>query len=128
MAQEKKVQKQGEANGSVAKGIALGAGLVAMAAAGYMLFGPEGKSNRKKIKGWTLKAKGEILEALEKMSDVTQDKYESVVEKVSKKYAKVKDVTEDEIKKFEKEARKHWKDIASDLAGAAPKKKAKKAK
>jgi len=121
MAQEKKGEKKDVVKGSVVKGIALGAGLVAMAAAGYMLFGPEGKSNRKKIKGWTLKAKGEILEALEKMSEVTQDKYESVVEKVSKKYAKVKDVTEDEIKKFEKEARKHWKDIENDLS----KKKAK---
>lgn len=102
---------------SLVKNVALGAGVVALAAAGYLLFGPKGKANRKAIKGWTVKAKGEILEGLEKLQDVTKDKYDAIVSSVAKKYAKVKDVLPDEVANFEKEALKHWKSIERDLGG-----------
>jgi len=113
--------KKTEKKPNVMKKIALGAGLVTLAAAGYLLFGPNGKSNRKAIKGWTLKAKGEILEGLEKLQDVTEDKYNAIVTAVAKKYAKAKNALPEEVAKFEKEARKHWKAIEEDLG----KKKAK---
>jgi hypothetical protein len=103
-------------NNNVTKGVAIGAGLVAMAAAGYLLFGPKGKQNRTKIKGWTLKAKGDVLEAIEKLDHVTEDKYHAIVERVAKKYAKAKNTTKAEVARFEKDARKHWKAIEKDLA------------
>jgi len=121
------VQKK-KKDSNVTKGVVLGAGIVAMAAAGYLLFGPKGKKNRQEIKGWTLKAKGEILEAIEGMKDVTEDKYQSIVDRVSKKYVKAKNTTTAEVKKFETEAREHWKDIEKDLAGKVKKTATKVAK
>lgn len=118
---QKKTSKASEKKSNIGASLAIGAGLVAAAAAGYLLFGPKGKENRVKIKGWTLKAKGDILEAIEKMDHVTSEKYQAVVDKVTKKYAKVKNITEDELSKFEKEARKHWKSIERDLAGKTQK-------
>lgn len=101
--------------------IALGATLVAAAAAGYFLFGPKGKDNRKKVKGWTLKAKGEILEKIENLEHVTEDKYHTIVDQITKKYAKAKNRTEKEVVDFEKEAKKYWNHIKRDLAGKVSK-------
>jgi hypothetical protein len=120
--------KKSVGKGNAAQKVVLGAGLVAMAAAGYLLFGPKGKQNRQKIKGWTLRAKGEVLEALESMEHVTEDKYKTVVDRVAKKYAKAKNTTSSEVKKFETEARKYWKNIEKDLAGKAKKTTTKTAK
>ena len=84
------------------------AALVAAAGA-YFLFGPNGAKNRKKVRGWTLRAKGEVLEKLEKMKEVTQESYENTVDKVIDKYAKGKDVTETEVEKLRRELKRHWK-------------------
>jgi gas vesicle protein len=119
-------------------GLMIGAGLAAAATAGYLLFGPKGKENRKKIKAWTVKAKGEILEKMEKMEHIGHDKYEEIVDKVAAKYAKMKDIDQADIEKFVKEAKKHWKSVEKDLkpkvkkavskAKSAAKKTASKAK
>ncbi len=111
----KKTTKKKEDHKDIAKGIALGAGLVTIAAAGYFLFGPKGKENRKKIRGWTLKAKGEVLEKIEKLEDISEEKYHAIVDAVIAKYQKAKHVATDELEKFEKELRAYWKKIAKDL-------------
>ena len=59
-------QKKGADVGIV---VGVAAGVAAIAAAGYFLFGPNGKNNRKVIKGWTVKMKGEVLEKIEKQDD-----------------------------------------------------------
>lgn len=50
---------------NVGKAVAVGAGIAALSAAAYVLFGPEGKKNRKVIRGWAIKMKGEVIEKLE---------------------------------------------------------------
>jgi hypothetical protein len=47
-------------NSTLGKAVAVGAGVAALAAAGYFFFGPAGEKNRKKMKGWVIKMKGEI--------------------------------------------------------------------
>ena len=54
-------QKNNSKNVSVGKAVGFAAGLAALAAGSYFIFGPQGAKNRKVIKGWTLKAKGEVL-------------------------------------------------------------------
>lgn len=105
---------------SVGGAIGLAAGLAALAAGGYFIFGPQGAKNRKAIKGWTLKAKGEVLEKIEKLKQVTPEMYNKVIDEVTAKYTKVKDVSADEVSALASDLKKHWKAISRDLA---PKKK-----
>lgn len=117
-----KAKKGGEAG----KALAVGAGVAAVSAAAYLLFGPEGKKNRKKVKGWAIKMKGEMIEKLENLQEVTEPVYHKVVDEVSAKYAKLKNIDEKDVAEAVNEVKKHWKTLVRDMK---PKKKvAKKAK
>lgn len=104
-------------------GLGLAATLIGAAAAGFYLYGPKGAENRKKIRGWTLRAKGEVLEKIEKAKEVSDDSYVEIVDKVTAKYAKLKDVGEDEAAKLNKELKRHWKSIKKAAAEKEPAKK-----
>lgn len=106
---------------SVKEGILIGASALAISAAGYFLFGPNGKQNRKKIKAWTVTAKGEVLEKIERLENVAEEKYHNIVDQVANKYLKKVHIEDDEVEKFSKELKKYWKKIEKDLK---PKKKA----
>lgn len=90
-------------------------GLAALTAAGYFVFGPNGKNNRKQIKGWSLKMKGEILERLEKLKEVTPDVYNTIIDEVSAKYGKLKNISEAEVAAIALDLKKHWRAISRDL-------------
>lgn len=116
-------QKKGSGNN-----VALGLGIVGLAAAGiagaYFLYGKDGAKNRKKVKGWMLKAKGEVLEKIEKAKDLSEDYYHTAIDAVAEKYGKGKDITPEDIQAFAKDLKKHWKDIKKELAPkVAPAKK-----
>jgi len=100
--------------------VAVGAGIAALAAfaaAGYFLYGKDGAKNRKKVRGWMLKAKGEVLEGVEKLKDVTEEQY-----------AAIKNIDPAEVEAMAKELRGHWKNIKKSISPAPKKKVAKKAK
>lgn len=86
----------------------LTAALVGAAAAGYYLYGPKGLQNRQKVKAWSLKAKAEVLEKLEKAKEVTDASYAKHVDTVTAKYAKMKTVGKAEAEKLNKELKGHW--------------------
>ncbi len=111
-------------------GLGTAATLVAAAAAGFFLYGPKGKENRVKLKAWTLKAKADVLEQFEKCQEVTDEKYEHIVDRVTTKYAKLKTVGEEEAAKLNRELKRHWNAIKRAAMEDAAKKKggAKKAK
>ena len=68
----------------VIKIIKTGVGLAALAAAGtYFLYGKKGAKNRKMIEGWTLKMKGEVLEKMETIKELNEDKYYKLVDTVA---------------------------------------------
>ncbi len=93
---------------------------VAGIAAGYFLYGKDGAKNRKAIKTWTLRAKADVIEKLEKAKEVGQDTFESVVDEISSKYgAKMKDISSEDVMTFAKDLKKHWKDIKSELTPKA---------
>lgn len=105
---------------NVGKAVAVGAGIAALSAAAYVLFGPEGKKNRKVIRGWAIKMKGEVIEKLENAKEISEPIYHDIVNKVSEKYAKVKNVNPEEFTKAVEDLRKQWKNMVRD---AKPKKK-----
>ena len=89
--------------------------IAAIAAGAYFLYGKDAKKNRAKVKGWMLKAKGEILESLEKLKEVSEPKYHEIVDKVIAKYSKLKHVDSADLAKLTKEIKSHWKTIQKDL-------------
>src|SRR4051812_38556819 len=65
--------KKAAPTGAIIAGIA---GLTAAAIGAYYLYGhKDSKKHRAKVKSWMLKAKGEVLEELEKVQDVTESAY-----------------------------------------------------
>lgn len=110
---------------SKSSGVGMGAGIVAVAAAaiagGYFLYGKDGAKNRKKIKGWMLKAKGEVLEQMERGKEITEDTYHQVIDKVSQKYQAAKDIDPNELQQLVKEMKGHWRSIKKQLTGTAKK-------
>jgi hypothetical protein len=95
---------------NVGKVIAISAGVAALAAAGYFFFGPNGEKNRKKMKGWMIKMKGEIVEKMEKVKHVTEPLYHSIVDSVAKKYSAT--VDKKELASIVKELKTHWNSIS----------------
>lgn len=92
--------------------IAITAGVAALAAAGYFLFGPEGKKNRHKLKGWMVKMKGEIIEKMEMVKHVTEPIYNDIVDTVAVGYANSGKASKAEVSKLAKELKTHWKSIS----------------
>ena len=106
--------------------VAVGAGIAALAAfaaAGYFLYGKDGAKNRKKVRGWMLKAKGEVLEGVEKMKDVSEADYKALVDKVGAKYKAVKSIDPAEVEAMVRELHGHWKNIKKSISPAPKKKK-----
>lgn len=106
-------KKKEDLNGAQKIGIGIGLTAAAVAAAGtYFLYGSkDAAKNRKQVRSWALKAKAEVLEALEKAEEMSKDEYEQLVDVVSATYAKVKETSPEDIEKFKKEMKAHWKHI-----------------
>ena len=104
---------------SIGKDVAIGVGIAAAVAAvagAYFLYGAkEAPKNRKKIKAWSLRAKGEVLEKLEKLSDINEEVYHKIVDDVSEKYKKVKNIDLEDLEKFVGELKSHWKKIEREV-------------
>lgn len=111
------------------KAVVLGlAGLTAAAVGAYYLYGSKDASkNRAKVKGWMLKAKGEVLEQLEGAQDVTENAYMSAVDAIAKKYNELKSIDPNELEAFIGDMKKHWSGISKTVK-AVGKSKAKKTK
>ncbi|MFC1680089.1 hypothetical protein ACFL2T_07780 [Elusimicrobiota bacterium] len=99
------------------KKLGVGVTLTTLAAAGaYFLYGKGGDKRRKEIKGWALKMKGDVLEKLEKSKVLDKKKYYDLVDKVTKRYKKIKKVSGPEIKKINKDLKGAWTKIKKELA------------
>ncbi len=121
----KKIVKKGISAGGV---VGIGATVAALGAAAYVLFGPNAKKNRKVIKGWAVKMKGEIIEKMEEAKEISEPVYHNIINKVQEKYSKLKNVDPAELEEAVNEVKKHWKAMVKDMKPKAKKKvvKAKK--
>jgi len=94
--------------------VGIGAGVAVLSAAAYILFGPNGKKNRKVIHGWAVKMKGEIIEEFENVKELTEPVYNKIIDKAQARYAKFNNVDKKELELLVKDIRKHWKTIKKD--------------
>ena len=102
-------------------GIGLAAATVAGAAATYFIYEKSSPKTKKKIRGWTLKAKGEVLERLEDLKEVNEKVYNEVIDKVGKQYKAVKKIDARDVDKLTSELKKHWKSIQKEYGPKAKK-------
>ena len=102
-------------NSKLGLGAAFAAATVAAAAGAYFLYGKDGSKNRKMVKGWMLKARGEILEQLENLEEVSQKNYQQIVDQVAKNYRALRNVDKIELAQMVAELKAHWDVISKDL-------------
>ena len=111
--------KINEGASEIKKGVLIGAGvasLVAGVAGTYFLYGSKNApKNRKKIRGWAIKAKGEVLEKLESVTDVSEEMYHGIVKEISDKYKGLKNIDISEIEEFVSEIIPYWSKIKNDV-------------
>lgn len=100
-------------------GVAVGVGLgmlAALSAGAYYLYGTkDGSNKRTQIRGWALKAKGEVLEKLEDLKEVNEETYNDVIVRVMKKYQGLKSLDQDEVAKLIGDMKKYWKNIKGSI-------------
>ncbi len=116
--------KKSTTNGA---GIAAGVvGVIAAAAGAYFLYGTKaGKKTQKKIHSWALKAKGEVLEKLEKAKTISEGTYMAAVSDVMKKYAKLKQDHGPEVEAVTRELKSYWNHLRKHLKNHETKSKPK---
>lgn len=99
------------------KNMSIGAVASAIAGAYYLYGSRDGEAKRKQITAWSIKMKGEILEKVEKLKEVSEPKYKEIVKAVSAKY---KQVETKEMKKVVDELHSTWgkmkKEVMAEIA------------
>lgn len=98
------------------KMIGAGIGLAALAAAGtYFLYGKRGAKNRETIAGWALQLKGQVLEKMENLKEVNQQKYNELIEETVERFGRVKNVSAAELKLITADLKSAWSHIDKQL-------------
>lgn len=101
-------------------GVVIAAASLAAVAGAIFLYGTEsGSRQRKKISSWMLKAKAEVLEKLEALSEVSEEAYQKIVDTVTEQYRHLKNVDPEELKQVAAELRGHWSKIRRQITGKA---------
>ncbi|MDP2704866.1 MAG: hypothetical protein U1D31_01850 [Patescibacteria group bacterium] len=100
---------------NIGLGIAVGSALAATAAAYFLYGAKDAKKRRAKIRGWALKAKGEVLEKLEVLTDINKDTYQTIVKQILSRYNNAKHIGKEEIADLEKELGNYWKHLKKEM-------------
>lgn len=92
---------------------AIGASIAGLAATAYFFLGPKGKKHQKQTRGWAIKMKGDVVEKLEMVRDVTEPVYNKIIDSVATEYEKGKKASHEEIKSLAQDLKKHWKAVSN---------------
>jgi hypothetical protein len=110
---KKKTTKKTAVSDAQKLGIGVGLTAAAVAAAGaYFLYGADdAKKTRKKVKSGILRAKAEVLEALENAQEITEDEFHDLIDGVVKSYGKVQSLSKKDLKDFKEEMSGNWGEL-----------------
>lgn len=107
-------------SGFAGKAAAFLAGAATTAAVGgYLLYGPHGARNRKKMEAWMDSAKAEILERMEQIGEVTEQQYHTIVDEVADQYADMRTIGTAKAKQFSQEFKRRYKEMREATRRAA---------
>lgn len=98
-------------------GFAAIAAAAAAAAGAYYFYGKNGPRHRKQLKGWAVKAQGEVMERMENLKDITRGTYESTVNDVIAQYKTLKKASPAELAAVAKELKGHWNAVSEHIGG-----------
>lgn len=107
--------KQQDSGFGLGTGIGMAAIAAAAAGAYYFYHGKDGEKRRKQLKSWAVKAKGEMMEKMEKMKEVSQQAYDGAVKDVMAKYKKMKNIDPKELADLGLELKSYWDRISRQL-------------
>lgn len=105
--------------------MSIGAIASVIAGAYYMYGSKDGVAKRKQLQAWSVKMKGEVLQGIEKLKDVSEPAYKQVVKQVAEKYKKVE---KGELKKVVDEMISTWNKMKKEVQAEVAKKDAQIAK
>jgi hypothetical protein len=117
--------------GAIKKVVNTGVGLAALAAAAgaFFIYGKDAAKNRRAMKGWALKLKGEVLEKVENLTSANRGAYHKVVDQVTKRYRRMKNVNKKELDSLVSDLKRGWSQIHAEAgAGSVPARSAAKSK
>ena len=103
-------------------GTIIGAGLGLAAAAAAIILATSPKL-RKKVSKWATDMREDVAGRLKDAQDLTQEKYNQIIDEVKPKYEALKDVSTSELNDFVDELKSHWNKIAKEVEKQAKKKK-----
>ncbi len=95
----------------------VGAGIAAIAAGAYFFFGPDGKKHQKKMKGWMVRMKGEVLEKIEGAQSMSEEAYNEIVNTVAKAQELTGKIPKEEILALATDLKRQWKSIKKNAVG-----------
>lgn len=97
------------------KKVFVGAGIIAgTALAAYLLkLHKEGKKAPEKAEDCMAAMQKEIAEKVKEVRNLTEKKYDEIVDEVMSKYEAIKDVSAAELAAFSDEMKAHWKNISN---------------
>lgn len=101
--------------GLAAAGVTVTAASVAALGA-YLLYGRNGLRRRHKIRGWMLRMRADILDQLEGIRDLTQERYNQVVDQVADKYGRAEKIGHREMERINDELKRAWHEVRAELA------------
>jgi len=102
---------------------AVGAGIGAAAAAGaYWFYGSkDAAKHRKSVRSWMLRARAEVLEAVEKAiakaGEIDKETYMNIVESVLKRYKKINGVTSEAMVQMTRDMKQAWEHMQKSHRG-----------
>lgn len=94
---------------TVGVSVGVAAAAAAAGAAAYWLYGAKNAArHRKQAKSWMLKARADVLDAVERMTDIDKSKYLQIVDQVVKRYAGTAGATAQDLKQMAKDLQASW--------------------
>ena len=136
MASKGQGKNVGGVSTNTAIGVAAAAAAAAAAAGAYWFYGASNApKHRKSVKSFMLKARADVLEAVEKVNDIDKSAYLAIVDRVVAKYSTAAGVTAAEVSQMTQDLKAAWSHMkaVSDTAkktitsSSTPKKAVKKA-
>ena len=110
-------------------GVAAAVAAAAAAAGTYWFYGAEDAAkHRRQVRSFMLKARADVLAAVERAKDIDKEKYLKIVDRVVERYSGVAGITATEVAQMARDLRAAWGHMqtARDVAVPPKKKGAKK--
>lgn len=89
--------------------------LTTIAVGGYLFFGSKkSRRNREKVDWWIEDVKDEVFTKVDKLKDVSREKFDDIVDNAMRKYSRFKNIKEDTIDKIKEDLRQRWEEIREE--------------